>query len=360
MIISVLKEAHDPRVALVPKTIAKLIKDGNTVWIETGAGKTAYLSDAVYEGAGAAIQSRAKILSESDILLTITTIPEEDLTTCKQEAVVIIVESPSGDAWQAAYQKNHLMGFSLYDLPRTTRAQAMDVLSSMANIAGYRAVLIAAAQLPRYFPLLMTAAGTIPPAKVLVLGAGVAGLQAIATARRLGARVEAFDVRAATKEEVESLGAKFVEVPGADDNQNTGYAKEQSKEYLERQRKAIQERIAQADVVITTAQVRGRKAPILVDEEALNLMKAGSVIVDLAASSGGNCVRTVDQETISYNGVQIIGDSSLAAKMPMDASQLLSSNFQQFLSLMLKEGALNIDMEDDILQATCFTTKEIA
>lgn len=358
MIISVLKETQDPRVALIPKTVTKLVKDGHSIWIEAEAGTNAYLSNESFEKAGARIQSRSEILTQSDVILSIVPPSKEDASSMKSGSVIILVESPDSDSGlvEAVIQRQ-AKGFSLYDLPRTTRAQAMDVLSSMANIAGYRAVLIAAAQLPRYFPLLMTAAGTIPPARVLILGAGVAGLQAIATARRLGARVEAFDVRAATKEEVESLGAKFVEVEGADDNQSTGYAKEQSKEYLDRQRAVIREHIAQADVVITTAQVRGRKAPILVDEEALNNMKPGSVIVDLAASSGGNCVRTEDQKTVVYQGVQIIGDSSLAAKMPMDASQLLSNNFHQFLSLILKEGALSIDMGDEILQATCFTEK---
>ena len=358
MIISVLKEAHDPRVALVPKTIQRLVKEGHSVWIETQAGDSAYMLDTVFEEVGAESKSRADILSQSDVLFSIASPNPADISQCKEGAVVILAESAGDDpAFQDAVQGRNLNGFTLYNLPRTTRAQAMDILSSMASIAGYRAVLIAAERLPRYFPLLMTAAGTIPPARVLILGAGVAGLQAIATARRLGARVEAFDVRKATKEEVESLGAKFVEVPGADDDQTTGYAKEQSKEYLERQRTLIQERISQADVVITTAQVRGRKAPILVDEEALNLMKAGSVIVDLAASTGGNTTRTEDQKTVIHNGVQIIGDSSLAAKMPMDASQLLSSNLYQFLQLLLKDGTLQIDMEDDILQATCFTEK---
>ncbi|MEM7374045.1 MAG: NAD(P) transhydrogenase subunit alpha, partial [Bacteroidota bacterium] len=295
MIISVLKESQDPRVALIPKTVAKLVKEGYSVWMESNAGARAFFTDEAFQEAGASVHSRADILKESDILLCIAPPDKEVAEGLKSGAITILVESPDPNSGLAdTLTSNSTKGFSLYDLPRTTRAQAMDVLSSMANIAGYRAVLIAASHLPRYFPLLMTAAGTIPPARVLVLGAGVAGLQAIATARRLGARVEAFDVRAATKEEVESLGAKFVEVEGADDNQTSGYAKEQSKEFLDRQRAVIREHIAMADVVITTAQVRGRKAPILVDEEALGNMKSGAVIVDLAASSGGNCVRTED------------------------------------------------------------------
>ncbi|MEL6673082.1 MAG: NAD(P) transhydrogenase subunit alpha [Bacteroidota bacterium] len=361
MIIAILKEPKDPRVAMVPKTVQRLTKAGHTVWVESGAGDTAYLSDAAFQEAGAETHARTDILKSAEVLFSIQAPSPEELQLCQTGATLIFAESAVDDPEiQRVAEEKGLTGFTLYNLPRTTRAQAMDILSSMASIAGYRSVLVAAAKLPRYFPLLMTAAGTIPPARVLVLGAGVAGLQAIATARRLGARVEAFDVRKATREEVESLGAKFVDVPGSDDDQTSGYAKEQSKAYLERQRETILTHISQADVVITTAQVRGRKAPILVDEEALNAMKPGSVIVDLAASTGGNCVRTKDQETVVYNGVQIIGDSSLAANMPMDASQLLSSNLNQFLSLLInKEGELHLNWEDEILEATCFTRKKI-
>ena len=242
-------------------------------------------------------------------------------------------------------------------IPRTTLAQSMDVLSSMASIAGYKAVLSAAHHLDRYFPMMMTAAGTIRPAKVLVLGAGVAGLQAIATARKLGAMVEAFDVRKASKEEVESLGAKFVEVEGAkDDAEAGGYAVEQSEDFIKRQKKEVQDRAIKSDVIITTAQLRGRKAPVLVETETVEMMQKGSVIVDLAASTGGNCALTKDGEKYNHNGVLIIGNSNLAAEMPKDASTLFSNNAMNFLKLLVDEnGAINVDLENEILNASLIT-----
>jgi len=233
----------------------------------------------------------------------------------------------------------------------------MDVLSSMASVAGYKSVLKALEHLPRYMPMMITAAGSIKPSKVLVLGAGVAGLQAIATARRLGAMVEAFDTRAAAKEEVKSLGAKFVEVEGAtDDTSAGGYAVEQSEEYLKKQRALVQERAAQSDIVITTAQVRGRKAPLLVPQETLDKMKPGSVVVDLAASSGGNCANSKQGEVVEYNGVKIIGDSDLAADMPQDASTLFSNNVCNYLGIMIKEGKLDLDMENQIIRESMISS----
>lgn len=249
--------------------------------------------------------------------------------------------------------------FSMDMIPRTTLAQAMDVLSSMASMAGYRAVLEAATHLPRFFPMMITAAGSIRPAKVLVLGAGVAGLQAIATARRLGAMVEAFDTRQAAKEEVESLGAKFVVVEGArDDKDAGGYAVAQSEEFLARQRAEVQLRASKADVVITTAQVRGRKAPILLPKETVALMKPGSVVVDLAASTGGNCELTQDNKVISHGGVTIIGNSQLAGLMPQDASLLYSNNMLNFLKIIVKDGALNLDLGNEII-AGAFITPQL-
>jgi NAD(P) transhydrogenase subunit alpha len=245
--------------------------------------------------------------------------------------------------------------FSIDMLPRTTRAQSMDVLSSQANISGYKAVLLAANLFPKYFPMFMTAAGSIPPAKVLILGAGVAGLQAIATARRLGAVVEVFDTRPAVKEEVMSLGAKFVEVEGAADASKAGgYAVEQSKEFLEKQKEKIAESVAKADIVITTAQIPGKKAPVLITENMLNSMKNGSVIIDLASATGGNTTNTKDEQTIKYNGVSIVGNSRLAATMPYDASKMYGKNILNFLQLIIdKEGKLNLNFDDDLVKGTC-------
>jgi NAD(P) transhydrogenase subunit alpha len=248
-----------------------------------------------------------------------------------------------------------MTAFSLDMLPRTTRAQAMDVLSSQANIAGYKAVLLAANVYPRYFPMFMTAAGSIAPAKVLILGAGVAGLQAIATAKRLGAVVEVFDTRPAVKEEVMSLGAKFVEVEGvADASQAGGYAVEQSEAFQQKQKVKIAEHATKADIIISTAQIPGRKAPILITREMMENMKAGSVIIDLAAATGGNTDFTKDKETVIRNGITIIGDSSLFATMPADASKMYSKNIQNFLKLLVdSEGNLHLNFEDDLVKGAC-------
>ena len=239
-------------------------------------------------------------------------------------------------------------------IPRTTLAQAMDVLSSMASVAGYRAVLKAAELLPRYFPMLTTAAGSIPPSKVLILGAGVAGLQAIATAKRLGAVVEAFDTRLAAKEEVMSLGAKFVEVEGANDDKAAGgYAVEQTEEYKIKQKALIKEHIIKSDVVITTAQLRGKPAPKLITKEMVELMRPGSVIIDLASSTGGNCELTVDQNTIKHGDVTIFGDSELSAEMPMHASQLYSKNIYNYVSILIKEKEFTPDFNNEIVSGSC-------
>jgi NAD(P) transhydrogenase subunit alpha len=240
-------------------------------------------------------------------------------------------------------------------IPRTTRAQSMDVLSSQANIAGYKAVLLGANLYPKYFPMFITSAGSIPPAKVLILGAGVAGLQAIATARRLGAVVQVFDTRPAVKEEVMSLGAKFIEVEGAADASKAGgYAVTQSDEFLQRQKMKIAEAVAKSDILITTAQIPGKKAPVLITEEMLNSMKNGSVIIDLAAATGGNTTETQNGATIKYNGVCIVGDSNLPASMPYDASKLYGKNIINFLQLIIdKDGNLNLNFDDDLVKGTC-------
>jgi NAD(P) transhydrogenase subunit alpha len=244
-------------------------------------------------------------------------------------------------------------------IPRTTLAQSMDVLSSMAAIAGYRSVLAGASHLARYFPMMITAAGSIRPAKVLVLGAGVAGLQAIATARRLGAQVEAFDTRSAAKEEVLSLGAKFVEVEGAvEDKGAGGYGVQQSEDYIKRQRAEVQARAMKADVIITTAQVRGRKAPVLVPASTVEKMRRGSVIVDLASSTGGNCELSKDREVVVHNGISIIGDSDLSATMPQDASLMYSNNVVNFLKILIVEGELNLNEDNEIIRGAWITTPQ--
>jgi NAD(P) transhydrogenase subunit alpha len=350
MIVGVLKEAApETRVSLIADGAAQLIKKNVTVWIESGAGLTAFCSDDEYRAAGAEIKSAEEIAAAADIILSIhpPTIPI-------REGVVLI------GLYQARFQQERIRDwnqkgavvFSMELLPRTTRAQSMDILSSQANIAGYKAVLSAANVYGRYFPMFMTAAGSIAPAKVLILGAGVAGLQAIATAKRLGAVVEVFDTRPAVKEEVQSLGAKFIDIPGAADASAAGgYAVEQSEEYKRNQQAKIAESIAKADIVVTTAQIPGKTAPILVTEEMLATMRRGSVIVDLAASTGGNTPATKDRETVQHNGVTIIGDSNLPATMPSDASKLYGKNILNFLQLIInKEGQLVTDVDDDLVK----------
>lgn len=355
MIIGVLKEQHpETRVSLVPEVVAALVKMNVQVSVESNAGATAYHSDKAYTDAGAQIKDRNTIATEADILLTIhsANIPDN----IKKNAVVMGVYQPLFDTakMQDLAGKGYVV-FSMDTIPRTTRAQAMDVLSSQANIAGYKAVLLAAMQYCRYFPMFMTAAGSIPPAKVLILGAGVAGLQAIATARRLGAVVEVFDVRPAVKEEVMSLGAKFVEVEGAADASKAGgYAVQQTEEFQDKQRAKIHEHAKKSDIIITTAQIPGRKAPILITKAMIEDMRAGSVIVDIASVTGGNTDLTKDNETIVHNGVTIIGNSALPCTAAADASKVYSKNVLNFLKLVIdKEGALNLNYEDDIVAGTC-------
>lgn len=356
MTIAVLKEqSPETRVSLVPEVVQALVKMNVTVWVEPGAGTSAYFNDDAYTNAGAVLKSRAE-LGSADVVLTIHVhnIPE----TLQPNAVVLGVYQPLFNGGQMAQLAGRgVTVFSLDTIPRTTRAQAMDVLSSQANIAGYKAVLLAAMQYSRYFPMFMTAAGSIPPAKVLILGAGVAGLQAIATAKRLGAVVEVFDTRPAVKEEVMSLGAKFVEVEGAADASKAGgYAVTQSEEFQQRQKAKIAEHIRKSDIVITTAQIPGRKAPILVTTEMIEAMRPGSVIVDLASVTGGNTDLTKDNEIVQHNGVSIIGNSALPTTMPSDASKVYAKNVLNFLKLVIdKDGALNLNFEDDLVQGTAIT-----
>jgi len=357
MIIGVLKEmAPETRVSLVPEVVSALVKMGVTIWVEQGAGGTSFFSDKSYSDAGAAMKSSQDIRSGADVVLTIQA---SNVGEVKDGTVIMGVYQPlfNPDLMQQWAAKGYSV-FSLDTIPRTTRAQSMDVLSSQANIAGYKAVLLAATEYCRYFPMFMTAAGSIPPAKVLILGAGVAGLQAIATARRLGAVVEVFDTRPAVKEEVMSLGAKFVEVEGAADASKAGgYAVEQSEDFQKKQRDKIHEHARKSDIIITTAQIPGRKAPILITRAMIEDMRAGSIIVDIASVTGGNTDLTENDKTVMHNGVAIIGNSALAATTPSDASKLYSKNVLNFAKLIItKEGGLNLNFEDDIVKGTCIAT----
>jgi len=356
MIIGVLKEpTPETRISILPEHIATLKKWNVDVYVQNDAGIAALASNEQYAEADATIATREEILQRSDLVLSINNLTEEDIAVCKAKILFGFFQPLYNVAMISDWATRGFTIFSIDMLPRTTRAQSMDVRSSQANIAGYKAVLHAANLFPKYFPMFMTAAGTIPPAKILILGAGVAGLQAIATARRLGAVVEVFDTRPAVKEEVMSLGAKFVEVEGAADAKSAGgYAVEQTDEFMLRQKAKIAESVAKADIIITTAQIPGIKAPILITAEMIALMKKGSVIIDLAAASGGNTELTKDDETVLFNGVSIVGDSRLAATMPSDASKLYGKNILNFLQLIIsKEGNIQLNFEDDLVKGTC-------
>ncbi|MFN9402408.1 MAG: Re/Si-specific NAD(P)(+) transhydrogenase subunit alpha [Dolichospermum sp.] len=365
MKIAVAKEIEicERRVALIPETVAKLVKQGLEVFVEAGAGEKAFFTDADYETAGAKIISdSAQLWSEADILLKVSP-PQTredgraEIELLKPESVLISFLNPLGNPVIAQQLANRqITALSMELIPRSTRAQSMDALSSQASLAGYKAVLIAAAALPKYFPMLTTAAGTIAPAKVFIMGAGVAGLQAIATARRLGAVVEAFDIRPAVKEEVQSLGAKFVEVKLEEETVAAGgYAKEISEDSKKRTQELVPSHVKNADIVITTAQVPGRQAPRLVTEEMVAQMKPGSVIVDLAAEQGGNCACTEAGKDIIWNGVTIIGPINLPSSMPVHASQLYAKNVTSLMQLLIKDKALEINFGDDIVDAACVT-----
>ena len=364
MRIGVLREtqAGEARVALVPESVRKLAALKVSVSIESGAGAQAGARDADYEAAGAQIEEdRASLLSSVDVLTVVNRPATEDLSRLKEGAVVLGFLRPLDDpASLSSIVTQKLTAFAMELIPRITRAQAMDALSSMATVVGYKSVVMAADHAPRMFPMLMTAAGTVPPARVLVLGAGVAGLQAIATARRLGAVVEAYDVRKAAGEQVRSLGAQFLEVDlgGIQTEDAGGYAVELSEEAMNRGRALIAERAKAADVIITTAQVPGRRAPLLVTEDAVNGMKRGAIVVDLAGATGGNCAVAIPGETIERNGVLIMSPLNLAATIPVHASQLYSRNVTAFLNLLIKDGELNIDMTDDVVGPSCVTHKD--
>jgi len=355
MVIGVLKEpSFETRVSLLPDAAAALIKKGIRILIEDGAGEKAFSHNDDYAKIGADIKPAHEVIQSADVILSIHP-PAKD--SVKNKVIIGVYQPLFNKELMIKWAADGITCFSLDMLPRTTRAQGMDVLSSQANIAGYKAVILAAEKYPRYFPMFMTAAGSITPAKVLILGAGVAGLQAIATARRLGSVVEVFDTRPAVKEEVTSLGGKFIEVEGAADASKAGgYAVEQSAEFQQRQKEKIAESIARADVVITTAQIPGKKAPVLVTKEMISKMRRGSVIIDLAAATGGNTEHTKNNETIEVNGVTIIGNSALPSTMPSDASKLYGKNVLNFLNLIIdKEGGLNLNFEDDLVKGCCIT-----
>ena len=348
--------SNEARVALVPETVAKLAKAGVAVKVARGAGERAAFPDRQFVQAGASIvDDPAALLSDADLIVTVGRPDDATLKALPKRAVLLGLLAPLGDPAYVQHLANlDITALSMDAIPRITRAQSMDALSSQSNIAGYKAVLLAAVALPKFFPMLTTAAGTIPPAKVLILGAGVAGLQAIATARRLGAVVSAYDTRAVVKEQVQSLGATFLEIDlGVDAQTAGGYAKELTPEQIDKQRKFMVDAIGASDVGITTALVPGRPAPLLITEEAIAAMRPGAVIVDLAAEAGGNSALTQrDQTVISPGGVQIIGKTNLAASMPYHASQLYSRNVQALLALLIKDGALNLDMSDEITSGT--------
>ena len=356
MIVGVLREGgSENRVALLPENIQTLAKKKITVLIESDAGTSSCASNEEYVDAGAAIQTKEYILKESDLVLKINPPADEDIPAGK--VLVAILNPLSNTDIIQKLAKAGVTSFSLDMVPRSSRAQAVDILSSMATISGYKAVLVAASKLPNFFPMFMSASGTIKPSKILVLGAGVAGLQALATAKKLGAVVEVFDVRPAVKEEVMSLGGKFIEVEGSiDDAAAGGYAVEQTEEYKAKQAQLIHDHAVSSNVVICTAQIPGRKAPLLIHKKTVDEMSPGSVIIDMAAGSGGNCELTKKDETIIYKQIRIIGNSNYPSKMPADASKMLGNNYINFLNLMItEEGNLNLDFEDDIIKSTCMT-----
>ena len=356
MIIGLLKEpAYETRISLLADAVPPLLKKNIKVYVQEDAGVKAFSSNEAYTAAGAKVTSRDEILQSADIILAIHPLDTSEISTLKSKILIGVYQPLNKSYDLAEWASTGNTVFSLDMLPRTTRAQSMDVLSSQANIAGYKAVLLAANVYSRYFPMFMTAAGSIAPAKMMIIGAGVAGLQAIATAKRLGAVVEVFDTRPAVKEEVMSLGAKFLEVEGAADASKAGgYAVEQTEEFLQKQKEKIAETIAKSDIVITTAQIPGKKAPLLITDEMVRSMRNGSIIIDLAAATGGNTTFTRNNETIVENGVTIIGNSNLQATMPSDASKLYGKNILNFLNLIIdKENNINLNWEDDLVAGCC-------
>jgi H+-translocating NAD(P) transhydrogenase subunit alpha len=364
VIIGVPKEIveNERRVALIPDAVKKYAAGGHTVLVQTSAGLEAAFTDEAYAAAGATIvPDAAGVFGKADLILKVQRPLDAELTLLKPGSALIAFLQPLVNTDLVAdLAERNITSFSMDAIPRTTRAQAMDALSSMSTIGGYKAVLLAANHMPKLFPMLMTAAGTIAPAKVLIIGAGVAGLQAIATARRLGAVVEAYDTRPVVKEQVESLGAKFVEVDMTGIEAQTqdagGYAREASPELLRRQQETMANRAMRSDVVITTALVPGRPAPKLISEETVRGMPPGAVIIDMAAEAGGNCELTVPGEVVVRHGVTIVGLLNLPSMLPFHSSQMYSKNIQNLLALMIStEGVFHVNFEDDIVAGTCIT-----
>ena len=361
MIVGIPKEIleGEKRVAATPQTVKDLMKCDLEVHVQASAGNASHYLDKDYEEVGAKIISdAATILTQSDLVIKVATATSDEVELLKEgSAYISLIQTTRNIDIVKKLTHKKISAFSMHLIPRTTLAQSMDALSSQANVAGYKAVLIGAMHLPIYMPLLMTAAGTIPPAKVLILGAGVAGLQAIATAKRLGAQVEVFDVRPEVKEQVESLGAKFVEVESSEDDGvgEGGYAKETSDEYKEKQQALMKEHIVKSDLVITTALIPGKAAPILISKDMVDAMKKGSVVVDLAAENGGNCEYTKAGEIINQNNIIIDGTLNLPSSMQVHSSQLYAKNISTFISHMMKEGNLNIDLDDEIISGSMFT-----
>lgn len=346
------------RVALTPDQVSRLVKKGWEIVVEAGAGQASLNSDEAYVEAGATIEGdRATVWQSGDILVKVAPPTSEEIEIMQEGSIFASLLNPLGQPeviQQLADKKITALGMEL--IPRTSRAQSMDVLSSQAGVAGYKAVLMAAAALPKFFPMLTTAAGTIRPAKVFIIGAGVAGLQAIATARRLGAVVEAFDIRPAVKEEVQSLGAKFVEVELEEETATAGgYAKEVSEDSKKKSQELIAKHVATADVVITTAQVPGRRAPLLVTDAMIAEMKSGSVIVDLAGEQGGNCEGCVAGRDTQVHGATIIAPINLPSTVSVHASQMFAKNMATLLQLLIPENEINLDFEDDIIDSVCVT-----
>jgi NAD(P) transhydrogenase subunit alpha len=361
MIVGVARETvpGERRVALVPASVAPLVKSGLEVLVEEGAGDQAGFLTSEYVAKGAQAAARDEVFTKADIILQVigagSDAGAQSTGDCCEGKVLIGMQDPLGNPHgTAALASRGVTAFSLELVPRITRAQSMDVLSSMATVAGYQAVLEAASHLPRLFPMMMTAAGTLAPAKAFVVGVGVAGLQAIATAKRLGAMVEAYDVRPAVKDQVVSVGAKFVEfdLETEDAEDQGGYAKAQSDDFIKRQQEQMQAVVARNDVVITTAAIPGRKSPVLVTEPMVKAMAPGSVIVDLAAERGGNCELTRADEVVTAHGVTILGPTDLVSRKPYHASQMFSKNVETFLKSMVEEGRLKIDLEDEVTAGT--------
>ena len=361
MIIAVPRETdtNEARVSATPHSATELIKAGYTVRVESGAGVNSFFSDNDYQNIDAEIiSSKEELFNEADIIIKVTPPSKEEISLMAKGTICISFFQPTIDTEKVMAMSEHgITGLSMHLVPRTTLAQKMDALSSQANIAGYKSVLMGSVHMGVYMPLLMTAAGTIRPAKVLILGAGVAGLQAIATAKRLGAQVEAFDVRPEVKEQVESLGAKFVEVESDSDDGvgEGGYAKETSDEYKQKQQELIREHISQANMVITTALIPGRKAPILISKDVVEIMSPGSVIMDLAAENGGNCELTEKDRIVNHNDVIIDGTSNIPATMPVHASELYAKNVAALVGYMTNDSVLNIDMDDEIISGSTYT-----